>query len=204
MNETPEKILIGTTNKGKIRELAELLGGLPISTVGLDEIGETFDIEETGSTFAENASLKAAGYARRSGLFTLGDDSGLEVRALGNAPGILSARYGGLQTGFNEKIKMLLGELDSIPNADRAARFVCVMSLANPTGDIIFEAEGICDGALAYLPVGAGGFGYDPIFIPNGYDRTFGELDTKIKQQISHRARGAAKIIRYLQRFFAV
>lgn len=189
---------------GKIRELTELLGDLPVRLLGLADISETLDVEETGSTFAENASLKAAAYARRSGLFTLGDDSGLEIRALDNAPGVLSARYGGEKTGFHQKMKMLLGELSAIPNANRDARFVCVMSLATPNGEIVLEAEGVCEGRLAESPRGGGGFGYDPIFIPSGFDLTFGELDSDIKQQISHRARAAAKIIRYLQGFYAI
>jgi len=200
----PKKLLIGTTNPGKIAELAELLADLPLEFLGLDDIGEFADVKETGSTFTENASLKAVAYAQGSGLFTLGDDSGLEVEALGNAPGILSARYGGENTGFNEKIRLLLSELNRIPNAGRQARFVCAMSIANPSGKIDFTAEGVCQGFVASAPRGTAGFGYDPIFIPDGYDLTFGELDRRTKQQISHRARAAAKIIRYLHGFFTV
>jgi XTP/dITP diphosphohydrolase len=198
------KILIGTTNQGKIRELNELLADLPAHLIDLDEVGQIGEIEETGATFAENASLKAIGYARQTGLMTIGDDSGLEVAALANAPGVFSARYGGNKTGFDEKIRLLLNELNTVPNANRSARFVCVMSLANAEGEVVFEAEGVCSGQLAESPRGTGGFGYDPIFIPSGFDMTFGELGSDIKQQISHRARAAVKIIRYLQGFFAV
>jgi XTP/dITP diphosphohydrolase len=201
---TPSKILIGTTNQGKISELRELFGSLPIKLVGLDEVAVNIDVEETGTTFAENAELKARTYANITGLFALGDDSGLEVSALDNRPGIHSARYGGQDLAFADKIRMLLGELAEVPNADRSARFVCVMSLADPSGKIIFEGEGVCSGTLAAEPRGDEGFGYDPLFLPEGYDQTFGEMDSSIKQQISHRARAAQKIIRYLRGFFIV
>ncbi|MEP6848999.1 MAG: RdgB/HAM1 family non-canonical purine NTP pyrophosphatase [Acidobacteriota bacterium] len=202
---TTEKLLIGTTNAGKIEELRELFMDLPLEILGLLDLGRSLgDVEETGSTFTENAGSKASAYAVRSGLSTLADDSGIEVAALGNAPGVLSARYGGEQTGFDEKIRMLLGDVAAIPAAGRAARFVCVMSIAESTGKIVFTAEGVCDGKLAMEPRGGGGFGYDPIFVPNGHDLTFGELDRATKQQISHRARASAKIIRYLQGFYAL
>jgi XTP/dITP diphosphohydrolase len=200
----PSTILIGTTNSGKVRELSELFGMLPVELLGLKDTAVSRDIEETGQTFSENAALKARSYAAETGLFTLGDDSGLEVRALDNRPGIHSARYGGEDLAFPEKIRLLLKELAAIPNADRAARFVCAMSLADPSGKVIFEAEAVCEGTLAAGPRGSGGFGYDPIFVPVGYDLTFGELDDRIKQQISHRACAAAKIIRYLQGFLEV
>ncbi|MEP7077103.1 MAG: RdgB/HAM1 family non-canonical purine NTP pyrophosphatase [Acidobacteriota bacterium] len=202
---TAKKLLIGTTNAGKIKELRELFANLPFEILGLLDLDRNLgDVEETGSTFIENAGLKASAYAVRSGLLTLADDSGIEVAALGNAPGVLSARYGGEQTGFDEKIRMLLGDVAAIPAASRAARFVCAMSIAESTGKIVFNAEGVCDGKLAIGPLGGGGFGYDPIFIPNGHDLTFGELDQATKQQISHRARASAKIIRYLQGFYAL
>ena len=185
------KILIGTTNQGKIRELKELLASVPVELIGLNDI-------------SANAALKARAYARISGLYALADDSGLEVRALDDRPGVMSARYGGEETSYPEKIRLLLEELAACQDIDRSAQFVCVMSLAAPSGEILFEAEGICKGTLAKEPRGTGGFGYDPIFIPDGYRLTFGELDSNIKQQISHRARAAQKIIRYLQGFFAV
>jgi len=198
------KILIGTTNQGKIRELNELLASPRIEFIGLNDVAAKVDVEETGKTFAENAALKALAYARRSGLCTLADDSGLEVRGLNGRPGILSARYAGDGTSYAEKIRMLLEEVTALSKPDRSAQFVCVMSLAAPSGEILFEAKGICKGTLAKEPRGTGGFGYDPIFMPDGYRLTFGELDRNIKQQISHRARAAQKIIRYLQGFFAV
>lgn len=198
------KLLVGTTNPGKIGELTEMFSGLPLELMSLQDVKNIEDVAETGTTFTENASLKAARYARQAGLYTLADDSGLEVEALGNAPGVFSARYAGENAGFDEKIQTLLGELNSIPEAQRTARFVCVMTLANPSGEIIYTAEGICTGELALDPRGTLGFGYDPIFIPAGFDKTFGELDSGIKQQISHRARAGAKIIRYLRGFFAV
>lgn len=199
-----EKILIGTTNPGKVRELGQLFGGLPIDLVGLNDIGISTEVDESGSTFSENARLKAVGYARLSGLRTLGDDSGLEVKALGDRPGVLSARYGGENIVFDDRIRLLLRELSEIPDADRSARFVCVMSLADRDGRILIDAEGVCTGQIAQEPRGAGGFGYDPVFIPADHCLTFAELQADIKQQISHRARAAAKIIRYLQGFLIV
>src|SRR6185369_15015050 len=198
------KILIGTTNQGKICELRELLASLPVELIGLNDIDVNVEVKETGMTFAQNAALKAREYARMSMLCALADDSGLEVRALDNRPGVMSARYGGEGTSFAGKIRMLLEELAVCSDTDRSAQFLCVMSLAASSGDILFEAEGICRGTLAKEPRGTGGFGYDPIFIPDGYRLTFGELASDIKQQISHRARAAQKIIRYLQGFFAV
>jgi XTP/dITP diphosphohydrolase len=200
----PPKILIGTSNREKIHELRELFAALPVRLVGLDDVGGLDEVEETGATFVENASLKASIYARQSGLFTVADDSGIEVAALGNAPGVHSARYAGLGTPFSVKIQLLLRDLDTMPDASRSARFVCAMSLADPAGAIAFETEGVCDGKLVDSPRGTGGFGYDPIFVPDGFDKTFGELDSDIRQQISHRARAAAKIMRYLQGFFDI
>ena len=161
-------------------------------------------MSETGSTFEENAVLKARGYALQSGLISLADDSGLEISALGNAPGVLSARYGGETTSFAEKMAMLLREMDEIGDPDRSARFVCSMAISSAFGDIIAAAEGVCEGKIAAVPRGTGGFGYDPMFVPAGYKDTFGELSDPIKREISHRARASRIILRYLQGFMAV
>jgi XTP/dITP diphosphohydrolase len=162
------------------------------------------EVEETGITFAENAALKAVGCATQTGLFALADDSGLEVEALDNAPGVFSARYGGPDTSFAEKMIKLLDEVDKTGDSMRRARFVCAMAFANPSGEILFTTEGICNGKIALHPRGAGGFGYDPLFIPDGFDRTFGELSEAIKGKISHRARAFEQIIPFLGHFRSI
>jgi XTP/dITP diphosphohydrolase len=195
-----ETLLVATGNAGKIRELEEFLADLPFILRGLREFPNVSEVEETGATFTENAVLKAKGYAVQTELWTLADDSGLEVEALGGAPGVFSARYAGENSNDEEKIAKLLDELGE--NIERRARFVCVMAIADQTGDIKYISEGICDGRIALNPSGTKGFGYDPIFIPDGFEQTFGELSGVVKQKISHRARAMEKIIQYLRGFY--
>jgi XTP/dITP diphosphohydrolase len=198
----PANLLIATYNPGKIRELTSLLADFPITLKTLTDLNDIREVEETGLTIRENAELKATGYARQTSHWSLADDSGLEVKALGGAPGVYSSRFAGEGASDAAKMEKVLSELAVIPNAPREARFVCVMSIADDTGKIIFTAEGICDGKIANELHGTNGFGYDPIFIPNGFDKTFGELPDDVKQQISHRARAVAEIIRFLHGFF--
>lgn len=195
------KLLIATGNKGKVREFAELLKDLPVETISLADLEGIEDVEETGTTFQENSVLKAGGYARQAGVWTLADDSGLEVEALDNRPGVHSARYGGTETPFGRKMVMLLEELAKTGSVERRARFVCSIAIADGSGEILHIANGICDGKIADAPRGNNGFGYDPIFIPDGYDKTFGELSSDEKEQISHRALATAKIIGFLRDF---
>lgn len=197
------KLLIGTKNQGKIRELNELLADLPIEVAGLHEFPNITEPEETGATFAENAALKAGYYARKTGVCVLSDDSGLEVEALDGAPGIFSARYAGENATDAERSLKLVDELKQTGDDARRARFVCVAAIADETGEIVFEAEGICEGAIADEPCGVNGFGYDPIFIPDGFEQTFGELSSTVKGEISHRARAIKKILRFLRDFTA-
>jgi XTP/dITP diphosphohydrolase len=197
-----KRLLIATSNPGKVREFKAMLADVEVDVVGLD----LFDVEEvaeTGSTFAENAALKASGYARQVGLHAIADDSGLEVNALGGRPGVLSARYGGDDLGFDEKMEMLRAELDATGSTDRRARFVSAVAFADERGNIIKSTLGTCEGTIAQFPRGSGGFGYDPIFIPEGYTTTFGELSDEIKAQISHRARSFGEIIPFLRHFIA-
>lgn len=198
------KLLVATNNKGKLAELKQLLAGMPIDLVSLSDIGCDVEIEETGSTFAENAALKASGYAGLASLPTLADDSGLEVEALDNRPGVLSARYGGAEMGFDQKMQRLLDELQQPGNVNRNARFVSAIAIADHDGQIVHSAEGICSGRIANAPRGTNGFGYDPLFIPDGYEMTFGELSDAVKQKISHRARAFEQIIPFLRHFMGV
>jgi XTP/dITP diphosphohydrolase len=198
------KLTLATRNKGKVAEISGLLSTTGIEVNYLDEFRDIVKVEETGSTFDENARLKASGYARQTGAYTLADDSGLEIEALGGIPGVLSARYAGAETGYPEKMNLILSKLDKIPVDRRQARFVCAMAVADPAGKILYTAEGICAGDIAFQPRGTGGFGYDPIFIPEGLSYTFGELNKEIKQQISHRARAISEIMRFLLDFTGV
>ena len=197
------ELLIATRNPGKINELRGLLQSSPYRLIGLDDLPEVAEVEETGRTFSENACLKAAGYARQSGHLALADDSGLEVEALNGRPGVLSARYGGEGTSFGEKMALLLGEMERSPDNSRRARFVCSIAVAGPTGDILSISDGVCPGKIAPAPRGTGGFGYDPLFVPDGFDQTFGELPDAVKQKISHRFRAFEEIIPFLRRFKA-
>ena len=195
------QILLATRNSGKVVELRKLMEGLPFEVVGLDQFPAVSEVKETGTTFAENAVLKARGYARQCGLHTLADDSGLEVAALNGRPGVLSARYCGEGAGYDVKIAELLREIERSNSSDRRARFVANIAFADPNGEILFEVEDVCEGAIADHPRGTNGFGYDPIFVPDGFAETFGELSDEIKNSISHRARAARKIMRYLRDF---
>lgn len=197
-------LLIATRNKGKLNEFAGLLAGLPVQLLSLAEFENIGEVEETGETFEENAVLKASGYALLSGIWSMADDSGLEVEALGGRPGVHSARYAGSGTDYEQKIAALLKEIEAAGDAERRARFVSVIAIADERGEVKFLAKGECPGRIAAAPRGSNGFGYDPVFIPEGFGQTFGELLPDTKEQISHRALASAKIIRYLRDFTGV
>ncbi|HXH69471.1 MAG TPA: XTP/dITP diphosphatase [Pyrinomonadaceae bacterium] len=197
-------IVVATKNTGKVRELKELLGDLPLQLKSLNEFPDIVEAEETGATFAENAVIKARSYALQTGFWSLADDSGLEVEALVGAPGVFSARYVGEDANDQERIAKLIYELDKTQDTRRSARFVCAMAISNEKGEINFLTEGVCNGKIALSPSGTNGFGYDPIFVPVGFEHTFGELSDEIKQEISHRAQAVKKIIPFLRGFYAV
>lgn len=199
-----DELLIATKNAGKIKEIEELLTATPLRIRSLREFENLVEPEETGATFAENAILKAKYYAQKTGISALADDSGLEVAALGGAPGIYSARYAGENATDGERIDKLLGELKATEEKNRQARFVCAMAIVNIDGATECLTEGICEGQLARFPKGSNGFGYDPIFIPQGFAETFGELSQEIKQKISHRALATSKIVGFLRNFIVV
>jgi len=159
------------------------------------------EVRETGRTYRANAVLKARAYARHSGILAIADDSGLEVQTLGGRPGVLSARYGGEEMPFSDKIDKLLREISTAAESGRRARFVCCIAVAAPDGDVVAYGRGICSGQIAVTPRGDRGFGYDPIFIPEGYAETFGQLHASVKSTISHRARALAQIIPSLRVF---
>src|SRR6185369_3620966 len=182
-------LLLGTRNPGKVIEITSILGDSGWSFSSLQEFSGVGEAEENFVTFAENAIAKACFYASATGLCALADDSGLEVDALDGAPGVFSARYAGKGASDADRRALLLSELAKTRDPNRRARFVAVVAIATPSGEILNVSEGTCKGIIALASRGTGGFGYDPLFIPDGHDQTFAELPDTIKNQISHRAR---------------
>ena len=180
-------LLLGTRNPGKVREITSILDGAGRPFCSLQEFQEI--AEENGESYAENAIGKARFYATATGLWTLADDSGLEVEALGGAPGVLSARYAGDGASDADRRELLLSELAKVGDMDRRARFVSVVAIADGDGRVLNVSEGVCEGTITFAPRGEGGFGYDPLFVPDGYEQTFAELPEAVKNRISHRAR---------------
>ena len=183
------KLLIATTNRGKLKEYRAMLDGLPFELLSLQDAGITLDVEETGETFEENAILKAKTYAALAGLLTLADDSGLEVDALGGEPGVRSARYAGEGATSRQRNELLLRNLAAKDGAGRGARFRCVIAVASPDGGWVRTVEGACEGTIAYEMKGETGFGYDPLFIVPEYGAHMAELTMEQKNRVSHRGR---------------
>jgi XTP/dITP diphosphohydrolase len=188
------ELVIATRNAHKTREIQQILG--PEFTVrDLHTYSAISEIPETGISFEENASLKAVAVSQRLPDLVIADDSGLEVDALGGAPGVYSARYAGIKASEKEKIDKLLRELASIAAIKdaRRARFRCVLAIAC-RGNLLGSVEGVVEGRIADKARGSGGFGYDPIFIPEGFQQTFGELPAEVKNTISHRAKAIRRL----------
>ena len=191
-------MLIATHNRGKLHELAELLGDVPYELVSLGDLGIHHDVDETGSTFEENATLKAETYCGLAGILTLADDSGLEVDALGGEPGVRSARYAGPDATDAERVKFLLGKLSGTDPETWTARFQCVIAIAKP-GRVTALYSGLCEGRIVPEPRGENGFGYDPIFEFPEEGLTMAELSNERKNRVSHRAEAARKAARSLR-----
>jgi XTP/dITP diphosphohydrolase len=189
------QLVLGTANRKKGRELADLFGPLGIQVRTLADFGPLDPVAEDGQTFTENARLKATGYARLLHQWVLADDSGLAVDALDGAPGVYSARYSGPDATDVLNNQRLLRELAEVPWERRSARFVCHMALSDPGGVVRAESEGACRGRIIFEPRGPHGFGYDPLFEVAEYHRTFAELGPVVKSVLSHRARASAAII---------
>ena len=187
-----QQLLIATHNLGKLREYRDLLADLSLDVVNLDEADINFDVEETGTTFAENAILKARTYAEAAGLWTWADDSGLEVDALDGRPGIYSARYAGPGASDEDRYRKLIADLQQEPDKPRSARFRCVVALATPDGRVE-TAAGAIEGLIIDSPRGDHGFGYDPVFFIPEYGATMAELPAEVKNRISHR--GIASVL---------
>ena len=230
--QQPIRLLIATGNAGKMREYAELLAGLPFKLVSLSDMGISHTVDETGKTFEENAWLKASEYAALSGILTLADDSGLEVDALGGDPGVRSARYGGDSChNDQDRIKLLLKNLQDVPWEKRTARFRCVIAVAKfpdapiypdlcrqveevapkhkgrSEGDLapvlVTQSEGQIDGMIQYKEEGEDGFGYDPVFYIPSHDKTLAEIPLSEKNLLSHRGNAAKITVESLQKLIS-
>jgi XTP/dITP diphosphohydrolase len=188
-----QSLLLGTRNPGKVIEITSILADSGWSFRSLEQFEDVGIAEEDANTYSENAIAKARFYASATGLLALADDSGLEVEALRGAPGVFSARYAGDDATDADRRALLLSELAKTRDDDRRARFVAVVAIANASGELLNVSEGICEGTITFAPRGDGGFGYDPLFIPDGYDQTFAELPEHVKNRISHRARALIK-----------
>ncbi len=207
-NNAAVEILVATGNAGKESEFKELLRDLRLHLRFLTHFPRVVRVDETGSTYEENAKLKALGYSTQLGMPSLADDSGLEVDALGGMPGVSSARYGGNKSSYVEKLEQLLAALAQTPPAQRTARFVCCLAFVGSSNQTIRSDEGPerlikvvraeCRGTIAHAAKGENGFGYDPIFIPDGYNLTFAELSSKLKNTLSHRAKALLQMKGFL------
>ena len=193
------RLLIATKNAGKAAEFRQLLEGCGWEMVTPAELGLNVQAEETGQTYAENATIKAVEYAQASGLVTLADDSGLEVDALGGRPGVLSARYAGPDRTDQERVQALLQELSGVPDQRRTARFRAVIAIAEPSGKVEL-VEGAVEGRIAHEPRGESGFGYDPIFLLPVRGVTTAELPPDEKNAVSHRGAAAREALVVLER----
>ena len=189
-------LLLATTNSHKVEEYSAIFADLPFTLLSLTGLQLDLDVEETGTTFQENATLKALAYTHASGMLSLADDSGLEIDALGGAPGIYSARFAGPDTSYEERFRIILEQLRGLPVAQRSARFRCVITLADPSG-YHRSVEGVLEGVIADAPRGVHGFGYDPIFLVPELGKTTAELTPEHKNRISHRGH-AARLAREL------
>ncbi len=188
-------LVLGTNNAKKLVELKLLLPSDRIRLTSLAEIPEAIDVDETGTTFTENAALKATEQAKHLGRWVLAEDSGLSVDALDGRPGVYSARYAGTERSDAANNAKLLEELASVPDERRRAKYNCYLCLSDPDGHVRLEANDTCGGMIARAASGSAGFGYDPLFVIPEYHRTFAELDLSVKRAISHRSRALRAFI---------
>lgn len=186
-------LIVASRNKGKIAEIKELLAGLPYQVTSLLDYPHLPDVVEDGKTYKANALKKAVEIAKLTGKMTMSDDSGIEVKALNNAPGIYSARFAGYGASEADKNRKLFEMLKGVPMSKRQARYRCVIALVDGKGKAVGVVEGTCSGYITTEERGSNGFGFDPLFLLKRYNKTFGELPASIKKSISHRARALRK-----------
>lgn len=195
----PERLIAATKNSGKLEEIAQILALFPCKVVSMSQIGINIHVDENGSTFEENALIKAKSIWKDTGEMVLADDSGLEVDYLDGAPGIYSARYAGEGATDADKNQKLLNALKGVPADKRTARFVCAIALVFPDGASI-AVRGTCEGYIASEPAGSNGFGYDPLFYIPEFGMTVAQMDSDLKNRISHRGNALRKIVEELER----
>ncbi len=197
-----KKIILASNNKGKIAEVKEILKDMNVEVISMKEAGLDVDIEENGSTFEENALIKAEAIMKMTGEITIADDSGLEVDYLNKEPGIYSARYMGHDTSYDIKNNAIIQRLEGVKGTDRSARFVCAMAVVFPDGKNII-ARGTMEGLIADKPMGENGFGYDPIMYLPEYQKTSAQLSSEEKNKISHRGKALEKLKTQLQEYLS-
>ena len=196
------KLLLATSNQGKVREYRSLLGGIPFELVTLADEGIGLEVEETGESLEENARLKAVAAAEEGKCLGMADDSGLEVRILGGAPGRLSARWAGENASDEDRVAYLLSKLKDVPMEERSAQFRCVIAIATPEGEVEI-CSGECQGLIALEPKGSEGFGYDPVFYLPELGKTMAQLPLEAKNRYSHRGKAARKALKVLEKLKA-
>jgi XTP/dITP diphosphohydrolase len=196
-----KKLVLATHNRDKSREISALLSGSGVEVLTLDAFPQIGPIVEDAGTLEGNALLKADAVHRATGLPALGDDTGLEVHSLYGEPGVYSSRYAGEHATYAENVTKLLSAMKNFPPRRRAARFRCAIAFVAP-GIVPRAVEGVCLGNILEKPRGIGGFGYDPVFLPIGYDKTLAEMDLSLKNRISHRGRGMQEILPFLREYF--
>lgn len=188
-----QELVIATHNQGKLQEFRELMKELPVQIKCLSDFEAIEEPEETGKTFAANAKLKAAYYAKKTGMVCIADDSGLEVQALDGAPGVRSARYAGEKATDEENNQLLLHNMKF--QVKRTCRFRCALAVVQPDGRVLYETDGSCDGMLLHEPLGTGGFGYDPLFWSTELHKGMAEATMQEKNKISHRGKAIKKLV---------
>lgn len=193
-----KKFIAATKNKGKLKEIEEILSGLPFEVISMEEAGVLDDIEEYGSTFEENALIKAREVYKATNEMVMADDSGLEVDYLDGAPGIYSSRFAGEGASDEDRNNKLLSLLEGVPFEERKARFVCVIAVILPGGEE-FTVRGTCEGYIGFEPQGTNGFGYDPLFYVPEYDMTSAQMESSKKHEISHRGKALRMMVEELK-----
>lgn len=193
------RLILATTNADKLRELSGLLGPLGVPLAGLLEFPDVIPVPEKGATLRDNARLKASGYAAQLGEWVLADDTGLEMDALGGAPGVRSARFAGDHADMAANRERLLADLAHVHDSQRSGRFVCCLAIASPTGEVVAEANSVCPGSLRRAPAGTGGFGYDALFEVDGTGKTLAELDAAATSEWGHRGKAVRALLRSLR-----
>lgn len=194
-----QKIIIATNNQGKVKEFKNILKELDFNLLSLKDISMNIEVTEDGHTFEENAVKKAEEISQLTQKITIADDSGLSIEELGGKPGVYSARYAGENANDTDRMQKVLTEMSDKEN--RKAKFVCCIAISVP-GQNTVTFIGECNGKISLKPEGENGFGYDPIFIPDGFDKSFGQLSDEIKNKISHRAKALEKLKEHMQCFF--